>query len=419
MAPFAPFEGAPVIALGVSGGPDSLALMHLGAAWARARGGTAVALTVDHGLRPEAAAEAEAVGASARRLGISHHILRWEGAKPAANLAAAARAARYALLEGHCRAAGILHLLVAHTRDDQAETVLLRLARGSGASGLAAMAPATPLADVRLLRPFLDVPKARLVATLSALGETWVEDPANSDPARARARTRAALDLLAPLGIEAARLAQTALVMGRARAALHHATARLLAEALVLSPAGAGLLAPEPILRAPREIGLRALSRTLAVLGGLDYPPRAGGLEHLLDALAAPGSWRGRTLGGCRLVAAGGKARGRILIHREWAALPGPVAIAADGHWRWDRFAVEVRGLRGAATLGPLGGDGLAILREAGQPLPRGMAAVVARSVPALRDGAGRLLAAPHLGLRGEGGLGVAAVFAPPTALMR
>lgn len=132
MAPFAPFEAAPVLALAVSGGPDSLALLHLAAGWARAQGGAVVALTVDHGLRPEAAAEAAYVGGVAQALGVPHHVLTWQGAKPGGNIAAAARDARYGLLEAWCAGAGVLHLLTAHTRDDQAETVLLRLARGSG-----------------------------------------------------------------------------------------------------------------------------------------------------------------------------------------------------------------------------------------------------------------------------------------------
>jgi len=425
MAPFAPFEAAPVLALAVSGGPDSLALLHLAAGWAKARGGTAIALTVDHGLRPAATAEAAFVGRVAKDLGVVHHILTWQGQKPEGNIAAAARDARYDLLEAWCAGAGVLHLLTAHTRDDQAETVLLRMARGSGVSGLAAMAPATPLASVRLLRPLLDTPKALLLATLAALGQDWVDDPTNHDPAFARARLRSVLPGLASVGLGMDRLAETALVMGRARAALQLGVARLLAEAVVVDPAGAALIRPAAFLAAPREIGLRALARVVAVVGGLAYPPRAGRVEHLLDALGGAPPWRARTLGGCRLVAASGRARGRILVHREMVALPPPIACEADGRVTWDRFSLDLTGVPpGGIEVGALGGADWLALRRAGGVPGRGpwhdIPGAVARSLPALRR-EGRLLGVPLFGWRAAGAqtLESRALFAPPTPLLR
>jgi len=145
MASLGPFESAPRIAVAVSGGADSLALALLAADWAAAQGGKAVALTVDHGLRPEAAAEARQVRRWLADCGISHFILAWRGPRSGADVQAAARAARYRLMGEWCARRGILHLLLAHHRDDQAETVLLRLARGSGLEGLAAMAPVSEL----------------------------------------------------------------------------------------------------------------------------------------------------------------------------------------------------------------------------------------------------------------------------------
>jgi tRNA(Ile)-lysidine synthase len=157
-----PLEKRPHLAVAVSGGADSLSLALFAAAWARKRGGCASALTVDHGLRPEAAAEARRVGRWLRARGIEHRIIAWRGTKPAANIQAAARAARYGLLSAWCARHGVLHLLLAHHADDQAETYLMRLARGSGVDGLAAMAPVHELPSVRVLRPLLDVPRARL-----------------------------------------------------------------------------------------------------------------------------------------------------------------------------------------------------------------------------------------------------------------
>src|SRR5213083_1685838 len=165
---FAQWKAAPALVLAVSGGPDSIALMWLAARWRRAlaRGPRLVAVTVDHGLRPEAAAEAREVKRLARILELPHRTLRWTGPKPRTGLPAAARAARYRLLVQAARASGATHILTAHTRDDQAETLLMRILRGSGIAGLAAMARVSERDGLLLVRPLLDVPKSQLVATL-------------------------------------------------------------------------------------------------------------------------------------------------------------------------------------------------------------------------------------------------------------
>ncbi|MEE8213792.1 MAG: tRNA lysidine(34) synthetase TilS, partial [Alphaproteobacteria bacterium] len=163
-----PFEARPHVAVAVSGGADSLCLTVLANRWAERRGGDITALTVDHGLRPEAGEETRRLGLWLDALSIDHRVLPWTGPKPLTGVQAAARRARYDLMNSWCREAGVLHLLLAHTRDDQAETLLLRLTAGSGADGLAAMSAIRETPDVRLLRPFLEVPKTVLVATLGA-----------------------------------------------------------------------------------------------------------------------------------------------------------------------------------------------------------------------------------------------------------
>ena len=168
MARFAPFESKPVLAAAVSGGPDSMALALLADRWARKRGGSVVALTVDHRLRHGSGAEAHRVASWMKHRGIRHHVLRRRGDAPVGNVQAKARQARYELLSQWCRRHGVLHLLLAHHRDDQAETVLLRLARGSGVDGLAAMSPVAETPDLRHLRPLLALPRDRLLATLAA-----------------------------------------------------------------------------------------------------------------------------------------------------------------------------------------------------------------------------------------------------------
>ena len=237
MAALGPFEPGPVIAVGVSGGADSLALALLVKGWAAKRGGRVVALTVDHGLRVGSAREAREVARWLKRRGLEHHVLRWQGAKPRTGIPAAARAARYRLLTDWCRRAGVLHLALGHHLEDQAETFLLRLARGSGVDGLAAMAPVTELGGVRLLRPLLDVEKERLRASLRRRGQEWIEDPSNADPGFARTRMRAQLPELAAEGLTPGRLATTAARMARARNALEAEVARNLAYAVDLHPA--------------------------------------------------------------------------------------------------------------------------------------------------------------------------------------
>jgi tRNA(Ile)-lysidine synthase len=215
---------------------------------------------------------------------VPHRTARWTGRKPKTGLQAAARAARYRLLLAAARRIGAPHILTAHTLDDQAETVLFRLARGSGLAGLAAMARTSPLDGLVLVRPFLDLPKARLIATLEATRTPFFEDPSNRDPRFARPRLRALMPSLAAEGLDASRLAQLARRMARADAALETATQ----EALDLLPVG-----PDPgitvdaraFARLPAEIALRFLRRTISRFGD-EGPPELGKLEVLLEALA-------------------------------------------------------------------------------------------------------------------------------------
>src|ERR1700686_2996099 len=192
---FADWKAAPAIVLAVSGGPDSIALMWLFGGRRRTftRGPRLIAVTVDHGLRVEAAREAREVKRLARSLDVDHRTMRWSGTKPKTGLPAAARAARYRLLAEAARAQGATHILTAHTRDDQAETVLMRLLRGSGIAGLAAMARESEREGVRLARPFLDVSKSQLLATLRKARIGFADDPTNRDVNFTRPRLRALL----------------------------------------------------------------------------------------------------------------------------------------------------------------------------------------------------------------------------------
>ncbi len=423
-----PFEPAPQLAVGVSGGPDSMALIGLAADWARAQGGAATALVVDHGLRPGSRTEAGRVARWLDDRRIARRILRWRGPKPGGGVQAAARAARYDLMTGWCRRSGVLHLLLGHQRDDQAETLLMRLARGSGADGLACMPPVLELPWTRLLRPLLDVPRERLLARLEALGEPWIDDPTNRDPVHARARLRRAMIALDDDGATAGRLAGAAAKLGRARQALDRQTARFLSRAVAVHPAGFCRLAAGALADEPPEIGLRALSRLLLCVGGLDYPPRGERLERLYVALAGGAPMRGRTLGGCLIA----PRAGGLLVTREPSAATHRLALAPGADVVWDRRFRVVRGRGRAAasgapaTLARLGREGWTEARSAGVPArldPRlaSLPTAAAQALPALWDD-GELLAVPSLGLllpgaARRGGLRTAARFWPGRAL--
>lgn len=398
MAKVGPFEPAPELAIAVSGGADSLALTLLADRWARVQGGSITALTVDHRLRPASTVEAAEVARWLAARGIRHEILVWDGPYPLHDLQAAARAARYRLLGDWCQRHGRLHLLTAHHRDDQAETLILRLGRGSGLNGLAAMAPIVEDGHHRLLRPLLDVPAARLKATLVAAGQDWIEDPSNRNPAFARVRVRGQQASFADFGLTPQRLAETSRHLARARIALERSVERVLVEAVGLHPAGFALVDRHPLARAPDEIGLRAFAAIVATVGGEEFPPRFDRLERAAAALFGGRLGAGRTLGGCRIL----PWKGRVLVVREPATMAAPVDLAdAGGTLCWDRrFMIGVPAgidLRGF-SVGGLGIEGAARMRGIAEQLGTPyLPSSVRPTLPAFRR-EGTLLGVPHLG---------------------
>ena len=298
LAPWLDPEAGCGVLLAVSGGPDSSALMHAAAAF-RTAGPIHVA-TVDHGLRPGSAAEAEGVARAARALGLAHAILPWRGEKPATGVQDAARRARYALLAAHAKEIGAGLVLTGHTRDDQAETVLLRLCAGSGPAGLAGMAPDRALAPgIRLGRPFLGLPKDALAAWCAGRGAAHAEDPSNADPRFARVRLRAAWPALEREGLTHARLARLAGRLARDEAALRALAERAL-NAASLPGDGAVRLAGAALTRLPEAVALRCVGSAVTRAGGA--PPRLERLETLVLGALLPALRRGeavrRTLAG-------------------------------------------------------------------------------------------------------------------------
>lgn len=337
IAPIAPEEARALLAplfdtfpeglvLAVSGGPDSVALAALCAEVARGRGGPPLLVaSVDHGLRPESAAEAAGVARFAAELGLPARVLVWEGHKPARGLQAEARRARYALLAQAARAAGARAVVTAHHRDDQAETVLMRLAAGSGLSGLAGMRPLARRHGLVVARPFLGIAKDRLVATCLARGLPFVEDPANRAPRFARARLREAAPALAREGLDSGRLATLARRLARADEALDATAQGLLAQVTRADAPGALALDAGAFLDAPEELRLRVLvlarDRVLATLDeaaedeGEREPyrrlERLEALEARLVAALGVGAPFRETIGGVLVEAREGRLRFR------------------------------------------------------------------------------------------------------------
>ena len=295
MAPFAPFEARPELAVAVSGGRDSLCLALLADRWARERDGRAVAFIVDHGLRVEAAREARETCELLRGQGIEAHVLTWTGPKPATGVQQAAREARYRLLRDACRQRGLLHLLVAHQADDQAETVVMRAARRSGRDGLAGMAALLEWPELRLLRPLLGVPRSRLSATLRALGIAWIDDPSNLDPRFERARLRAAGSVSPDRPVIEGQRAAGERQMAEAAVAL-----------LDFDRDGALALDRAGFVQIPVGLQRRLVSRIVQAIGGGDHPPRQDRLARAVARLSGPPR-RGKsgrsgdfTLSGCQ-----------------------------------------------------------------------------------------------------------------------
>lgn len=317
---FAPLNQARGALLAVSGGPDSVALMLLAHTWARARsdqsGAWLAVATVDHGLRPQSCEEAEAVAGWTAALGLPHRILAWQGEKPATRIQERAREARYALLLAHAQEIGADHILTAHHADDQAETILFRLLRGSGLSGLAGMAGAASRGALIHSRPLLDCPKDALIAVCAARGHPYFRDASNENLAYARARLRKLAPILAEEGLDREALLRLGRRAARADAALDacmqklrtalHATR---AEGLFCAPIGA-------FKREPAEILVRLVEAEMHGLCAAT-PLRLDRLETLTGSLQAAlqqgAAWRGSLAGKALILDRGGV----LTIRRE------------------------------------------------------------------------------------------------------
>lgn len=338
------------VGVAVSGGGDSIALLNLTQIWAAKTNIAVSVATVDHGLRPASAAEAAGVAKACASLGLPHQTLPWLGWNGAGNLQAEAREARRRLLADWARSDGLGAVLLGHTTDDQAETVLMRLGRGSGVDGLSGMRRRTSHDGLSWLRPLLGIQRSELRDWLTEKQITWVDDPSNDDPQFDRVKARQALAGLSDLGVTAQGLAATASRLQDARDALDHAAGALAAEAAKWGVCGELYLSLAPLRAAPAETQRRLLRAALTRTAGAAYGPRAGAEQKLLSAILSLKLGGGRSLHGC-LVRPNGVDG--VVIARE-------VAATRDGeNTLWDgRFQIKAKAPTDGCVLSALGETG-------------------------------------------------------------
>lgn len=341
------------LGVAVSGGSDSTALMRLLADLAQHEKIELFAATVDHGLRPESASEAATVSMLAQHWGIPHETLKWQGWDGTGNLQDQARRARYRLLVDWADENGLNAIALGHTADDQAETVLMRLARAAGVSGLSAMASTRKECGVTLLRPLLAATRANLRAYLKAQDIQWIDDPSNQDQRFERIKARTALSGLGQMGITAETLSRVAKNMAQAREALAQ-YARESALRYVKVVEGDLCVDRDGFGTLPEEIRRRIVVASVSWIAGGEYPPRHKSVDQVLEAMSLGQT---ATLGGCILIPEGKKT----WICRELNAISNTTARPAE---LWDLRWILTGPKTADAEIRALGEEGILQLED-------------------------------------------------------
>lgn len=388
-------------AVAVSGGVDSMALAWLANVWRRGNKCRLTVLTVDHGLRPGSDHEAGQVAAWMANWGLPHHILRWDGEKPSAGIQDAARHVRYALLTDWCRVNGADALLVAHTLEDQAETFLMRLLRGSGGDGLAGMSAASRINGLPLFRPFLGVAKSELMEVLRDVGQDWIEDPSNQDDRFTRVRVRRWSSKLAGLGLDAYRIGRLAANFYTLRTSLEAVTQHAVNELVTFDPGGWAEMPRDLLCRAPDVLARRIFLSVLRSVGGKFHAPRSDRVARGLAKCRLTNTFQAFSLGGCIVRQ---KGLGLVIYREERRQVP-PTELRNGDCLVWrGKFMCEFQGEmltdKAPYSIGPLTDQGW---RQAlaWDPTVRrnGISHDCAATLPALYDRDG-LLEVPRFGLR-------------------
>lgn len=360
------FESTPVLAVAVSGGADSVALLHLTNGWAKERGGKVIALTVNHNLRPEAVQEAAQVNKWCESHGIEQHILCWQSPSPVhSSIQENARIARYQLMIRWCNDNNVLHLLTAHHRDDQVETMFFRLARGSGLDGLSSMSVQNVVDGVRLLRPLLAIPKSSLVEYLGEEKQKWLEDPSNQNPLYARVHIRQQLTH-AENNID---LKQRSIVvinkLGKFRNLLENNLVSQMTNCISVYSQGYAAINLTEFNKLDNVITLKAIAALICNLSGSEHPPRTHKLQEM-NSLIRNGQLRTKyCIGGLLFEPV---KEQNILVYRENKAIEEAITLEPGIAAFWDkRFVIKISSdVKNSSPMRvqALGSNGLAEVRK-------------------------------------------------------
>ncbi len=302
------------IALAVSGGPDSTAMMQIAALSKKLKNNNVTVIVVDHGLREESKNEANIVGQNAKLLGFKFKILKWDGVKPKTRIQEIARKTRYKLMTSWCKKKGIEKLFLAHHLDDQVETFLMRLGKGSGVDGLAVMNYVTEISSLKLVRPFLEIPKTRFIKILSITNLEWISDPSNFNSDYKRSRIRKILPILSKEGINSKQIGLVIKRMRSAKDALNTQTNILLKKYLSNVDNVAYFLNKELLKDVKeKEILLRVLEKIFMNISGSIYPPRRNKLENIISWILKNNNIKAKTLTGVVVR----KRKSELIFYRE------------------------------------------------------------------------------------------------------
>lgn len=361
------------LGVAVSGGGDSMALLLLLSEWARAENVKLSAVTVDHGLRPEAAEEARFVAQTCDALNVGHTTLTWGGWRGEGNLQDSARRARYRLMADWARREGIDAIALGHTADDQAETFFMRLARASGIDGLTGMQRRRVSDGITWVRPLLTQERSELRQFLRAQGQSWIDDPSNEDETYERVKARKAMAALADLDIDAHVVGRVMDHLADVRAALDVAT-HAHARTCMTEDHGDLVFDRRTFAEGAPEVNRRLVSHALRWISSAEYGPRGTKLQAFLSAML---HGKDATLHGVRLSSGAEKIR----LSREFGAVADCVAAVGEV---WDgRWLVECNKKQGF-TVRALGDDGLLQL---GERTPEGLPRESLKASPAVFDG--------------------------------
>ncbi len=332
-----------------------MALALLMAQYAQSNGVQVIALTVDHALRSESADEAKQVGIWLKAHGILHHILTWQGKKKPANIQANARKARYRLMADFCIANNINFLGVAHTSEDQAETVLMRIMRGSGIDGLAGINASKTMYGITIIRPLLNCSREQLRDYLRTQKQNWVNDPSNENNKFARVTARKFINTSGNPELLTRRLADTAAHMRRAKNYIEESIKKNIAGIITCHEFGFYSINVTKYKNLHSEERLRTLACILQHVGGQEYKPRFENLTRLDANICNNKLHKACTLWGCE-IASGQKTSTKdiIYIYREFAAIAPCLPVHAGTNITWDnRFSCHIGDINIAGNSAP------------------------------------------------------------------